>query len=194
MQDMAFAMRFAEENRARIVTACLTSLLSTTIAFPTASFERRIETHHNFASLERHLGKDVIVHRKGAVRTIEQGGSDESYDNSTHSGVTGAAVTIPGSMQTSSYIGMGQPNALALNTCAHGAGRAMGRNATRRANVGVNILEEMKEQGIYLICPPESDVLDEAGRAYKDIESVMQYQHELVTPAVKLRPLGVVKG
>ena len=49
-------------------------------------------------------------------------------------------------------------------------------------------------EGIELVCPPDSDALDEAGRAYKDIENVMRYQADLVEPVVKLTPLGVVKG
>jgi tRNA-splicing ligase RtcB len=60
--------------------------------------------------------------------------------------------------------------------------------------VGVDIKAEMAAEGIELVCPPDSDALDEAGRAYKDIENVMRYQADLVEPVVKLTPLGVVKG
>jgi tRNA-splicing ligase RtcB len=106
----------------------------------------------------------------------------------------GALVTIPGSMQTGSYIGRGKPSVLALDTCSHGAGRKLGRNAVRRANVGVDIQAEMLAQGICLVCPEGADTLDESGRAYKNIEDVMTRQRDLVDPVVKLRPLGVVKG
>jgi len=136
-----------------------------------------IETHHNFAAIEQHMGKPVVVHRKGAVKTTK-----------------GPLVTIPGSMQTGSYIGRGIPSVRALDTCSHGAGRRLGRNQTRRDNVGVDIKAEMAAEGIELVCPPDSDALDEAGRAYKDIENVMRYQADLVEPVVKLAPLGVVKG
>jgi RNA-splicing ligase RtcB len=64
----------------------------------------------------------------------------------------------------------------------------------RRANVGAEIRAEMQADGVILVCPPESDTLDEAGRAYKDIESVMAYQSDLARPVHALRPLGVVKG
>ena len=83
-------------------------------------------------------------------------------------------------------------NRLALDTCSHGAGRKLGRGAVRRANVGVDIRSEMEAEGVILVCPPESDALDEAGRAYKDIESVMAYQSDLARPVHSLRPLGVV--
>ncbi len=122
------------------------------------------------------MSKDVLVHRKGAVKAGE------------------GLVTIPGSMQTGSYIAEGIANRLALNTCSHGAGRKMGRGAVRRSNVGIDIRSEMEAEGVILVCPPESDALDEAGRAYKDIESVMSYQSDLARPVHALRPLGIVKG
>lgn len=178
--DMGFAMRYAEESRARIEAASLGAMRD---ALGTFIVGRRIETHHNFAAIEKHMGREMVVHRKGAVSTAG-----------------GLLVTIPGSMQTGSYIGRGlmagehHGPKLALNTCSHGAGRRLGRNAARRENVGVDIKAEMEAEGIILVCPPESDALDEAGRAYKDIENVMARQSDLVEPVVKLRPLGVVKG
>ena len=174
MTDMQFAMRYAEESRSRIKTQALDALIETFGAFDVLE---TIETHHNFAALEQHMDKPVVVHRKGAVKTTN-----------------GALVTIPGSMQTASYIGRGIPSVRALDTCSHGAGRRLGRNQARRDNVGVDIKAEMAAGGIELVCPPDSDALDEAGRAYKDIENVMRYQADLVEPVVKLTPLGVVKG
>jgi tRNA-splicing ligase RtcB (3'-phosphate/5'-hydroxy nucleic acid ligase) len=171
--DMGFAMRFAEESRKRIRDRALSAIEETFGAF-TVGID--IETHHNFAAREKHMGKDVVVHRKGAVKTGE------------------GLVTIPGSMQTGSYIAEGIANRLALDTCSHGAGRKLGRGAVRRANVGVDIRSEMEAEGVILVCPPESDTLDEAGRAYKDIEGVMAYQSDLARAVHALRPLGVVKG
>jgi tRNA-splicing ligase RtcB len=178
VRDMRYAMRFAEESRARIYESSLQALRD---AFGTLDVTERIETHHNFAAVESHDGQDLLVHRKGAVCTQEATGA-------------GVLVTIPGSMQTGSYIGRGKPSAIALDTCSHGAGRKLGRNAVRKANVGIDIQAEMSAQGICLICPEGADTLDESGRAYKDIEDVMTRQRDLVDPVVKLRPLGVVKG
>ncbi|HEY9071185.1 MAG TPA: RtcB family protein, partial [Candidatus Ozemobacteraceae bacterium] len=36
--------------------------------------------------------------------------------------------------------------------------------------------------------------LSEAPQAYKDIDTVIANQRDLVEPVVKLRPLGVIKG
>jgi tRNA-splicing ligase RtcB len=178
LRDMGYAMRYAEESRARIYESSLQALRDT---FGALEVTERIETHHNFAAVESHGGDDLLVHRKGAVRTTDATG-------------VGVLVTIPGSMQTGSYIGRGKPNAIAMDTCSHGAGRKLGRNAVRKANVGVDIQAEMSAQGICLVCPEGADTLDESGRAYKDIEDVMTRQRDLVDPVVKLRPLGVVKG
>ena len=178
LRDMDYAMRYAEESRARIYEKSLEALRET---FGALDAKEMLETHHNFAAAESRDGRDLIVHRKGAVRTTDATGA-------------GVLVTIPGSMQTGSYIGRGKSSALALDTCSHGAGRKLGRNAVRRANVGVDIQAEMLAQGICLVCPEGADTLDESGRAYKDIEDVMTRQRDLVDAVVKLRPLGVVKG
>ena len=36
--------------------------------------------------------------------------------------------------------------------------------------------------------------LSEAPQAYKDIDAVIEAELDLITPVVKLRPLGVIKG
>lgn len=195
LNEMRYAMRFAEESRKRIENRSIEAMVE---AFGDFVIEQRIETHHNFAAVEKHMGKDLVVHRKGAVKTVEVEASAKPL-------VAGmrAEVTIPGSMQTGSYIGLGKPNVLALNTCSHGAGRRLGRKQAQReraaeeAAFGVpyaSMRDQMALQGIELVTPEGSDVVDEGGFAYKDIENVMRYQADLVEPVVRLTPLGVVKG
>jgi tRNA-splicing ligase RtcB len=178
LSDMSHAMRFAEESRERIFDRTVEALAMTLGPFDVTLV---VQTHHNFAAVETHVGRELIVHRKGAVRTTTPDGGE-------------ALVTIPGSMQTGSYIGSGKPSTLAFDTCAHGAGRKLGRNAVRKAHPGVDIRKEMASEGVVLVCPPDADVLDESKRAYKDIEDVMHRQRDLVAPVTKLRPLGVMKG
>ena len=73
-----------------------------------------IENHHNFAWKERHGGRDVIVHRKGA----------------TPAGV-GVLGVIPGSMATPGFVVRGKGGAQSLDSASHGAGRTMSRTAAR---------------------------------------------------------------
>lgn len=143
-----------------------------------ASFEVLADVHHNFAAYENHYGQNGIVHRKGSVRARE-----------------GETVLIPGSMGTGSYIGVGTGNPESFQSCQHGAGRAIGRNEMRRQMTSAELNTEMESLGVKLVSNAKGEaVVEEAPRAYKDIESVMQNSADLVTPTVKLYPLGVVKG
>ncbi|MCP4509013.1 MAG: RtcB family protein, partial [Fuerstiella sp.] len=69
-----------------------------------------VENHHNFAWEERHCGKDLIVHRKGATPAQK--------------GVLGV---IPGSMADPAFVVRGKGNTDSLTSAAHGAGRIMSR-------------------------------------------------------------------
>ncbi|MEK7775497.1 MAG: RtcB family protein, partial [Candidatus Zixiibacteriota bacterium] len=171
IEDMTFAMEFARQNRfvmmevIKDVIAC---------AIPGASFAPVINIHHNYASREEHYGKAVWVHRKGATRVKTD--------------ITGI---IPGSMAESSYIVHGTDNAESFNSCSHGAGRKMSRRAAKES---IN-LEKLRSQmqGIYSESLSRS-VLDEAPDAYKDIESVMANQKDLVTIDTRLRPILNMKA
>ncbi len=138
------------------------------------TFEKPINIAHNYARLENHFGRNVMVHRKGATsaRMDEIG-------------------IIPGSQGTASYIVRGLGNEQSFMSCSHGAGRKMGRKqATRELD-----LEEQKAlmKGIIHGIRTAKD-LDEAPGAYKDIDVVMKNQKDLVKIITKLRPIAVVKG
>ena len=143
-----------------------------------------INIHHNYASLENHFGKNVWVHRKGATLA-----SDKTIG------------IIPGSMGSFSYIVKGLGEANSLMSCSHGAGRRMGRNAF---NKEYNTPEKMKEiedkmAGVTHTkfgkatsrSGKDLGILDlsEAPQAYKDIDSVISNECDLVKPLFKLRPL-----
>jgi len=126
--------------------------------------------------MENHFGENVMVHRKGATLA----------DKNT-------IGIIPGSQGTKSYIVKGKGNAESFNSCSHGAGRKMGRNEAEKT---LNLEEEIKkldDQGILHAIRGVKD-LDEATGAYKDIDTVMENQKDLVEILVELTPLGVIKG
>src|SRR6266403_4626413 len=75
-----------------------------------------LENHHNFAWKERHFGRDVVVHRKGATPAGQ--------------GVHGI---IPGSMASPGFVVRGKGNPESLNSAAHGAGRVMSRTKARQS-------------------------------------------------------------
>ena len=171
---MAFALRFAEVNRTRMLDVVEAAFERHTAI---GRFDRVVDVHHNYAAWETHGGMTGIVHRKGAVRARD-----------------GETVLIPGSMGTASYVGEGLGNAESFHTCQHGAGRAMSRTAARKAKTATAVYAEMEALGVVLRSSEPEDVGEEAAFAYKDIESVMAASASLVRATKRLTPLGVVKG
>jgi tRNA-splicing ligase RtcB len=169
---MNWCLAFARENR-RLMAEDVQKAIAR--RFPDVKPEEAIDVHHNYAAVEEHFGELVVVHRKGAVRAE-------------------GTVIVPGSMGTASYIATGKENPEAFESCAHGAGRAMGRRAAERALPTEHVLEELEQRGVVLLAAKRRDVAQEAPEAYKDIEDVMRWQSDLVAPDVRLIPIGVVKG
>lgn len=126
-----------------------------------------IENHHNFAWKENHGGREVIVHRKGA----------------TPAGV-GVLGIIPGSMGTAGYVIRGKGNIESLLSASHGAGRRMSRTAAKERFTWSDAKKFLAERNVVLI----SAGLDEIPMAYKDIETVMAAQADLVEPVARFDP------
>ncbi len=173
-EAMSWAMRWAELNRRTMMDRAEAAFRRHTSVH---RFERLGDVHHNYAARETHAGVHGIVHRKGAV----------------HAG-TGETVFIPGSMGTSSYVGLGMGNPASFETCQHGAGRALGRNEAKRRKSSAEVFAEMATLGVELLSGEPRTVAEEAPFAYQDIDGVMEASADLVRPIVRLRPLGVVKG
>ncbi len=179
--DMLFALRYAKENRRRMMTAMMETVAE---LVPEADFLRTIDIHHNYAALEEHFGRKVYVHRKGATSAKP----DE-------------IGVIPGSMGTASYIVRGLGNPDSFMSCSHGAGRRMSRAAASttltveecdRAMDGIVCERWHKYRGY---CQAKGQpYLSEAPQAYKDIEDVIASERDLVEPLVRLVPLASLKG
>lgn len=126
-----------------------------------------VENHHNFAWKEVHHGRELIVHRKGATPAGE--------------GVLGV---IPGSMASPAYVVRGKGNPESLNSASHGAGRRMSRTQAKSLFSFRAVQRELAEKGIRII----SAGADEVPSVYKDIESVMAEQRDLVQPIARFDP------
>ncbi len=126
-----------------------------------------IENHHNFAWKEKHFGQDVIVHRKGATPAGK-----------------GALGIIPGSMATPGYVVRGKGIPESMNSAAHGAGRRMSRTMTKSTYTWHDGKKFLAEHDVVLI----SAGLDEVPMGYKDIESVMTAQSDLVEIVARFDP------
>ncbi len=171
--EMNYCVDFALCNR-RLMMERIEQVLAD--ALPGIEFEPMINIAHNYAAWENHFGKNVIVHRKGATMVRE--------------GVTGI---IPGSQGTASYIVDGLGNPESFCSCSHGSGRVMSRN---KAKENLDLEAEIKrldDQGIIHGITTVED-LDEAAGAYKDIETVINNELDLVSIKTRLLPVAVVKG
>ena len=131
---------------------------------------------HNYATMENHFGKNVLVHRKGATPARE-----------------GMRGVVPGSMGANSYITVGKGNPDSFMSCSHGAGRTMSRTKAKKTFTREDMVKALHDIGSYGFGATES-LLDETPQAYKDIDVVMEKQQDLVEITHRLRPLFTVKG
>ncbi|MDO4510209.1 MAG: RtcB family protein [Bacteroidales bacterium] len=171
--EMNYCVEFALCNR-KLMMERIEDVLAS--ALQGIKFEPMINIAHNYAAIEHHFGKDVIVHRKGATLARK--------------GTTGI---IPGSQGTASYIveGLGNPDSFC--SCSHGAGRTLSRKAAVRT---LNMAEEvarLEAKGIVHAIRCQND-MEEASGAYKDIEQVIANQLDLVKIKTRLLPIAVIKG
>jgi tRNA-splicing ligase RtcB len=153
---------------------------------------------HNIAKREMHdLGEgevEAYVHRKGATRAFPPGHPEipETYQD------IGQPVLIPGSMGTCSYVLTGREGSMekSFGSCCHGAGRVMSRTQATKDYTADGVRDELAAQDIYIKSASRKGITEEAPGAYKDVDEVIKVvaDADLAQPAVKLRPLGVVKG
>jgi tRNA-splicing ligase RtcB len=175
IHDLHWAQAYARCNRDRMMRLALAqveALVGRALAFDD---DRYINNHHNYASLEEHDGRELWITRKGAI-----------------SARTGQLGVIPGSMGTGSYVVRGLGNPLAYHSAAHGAGRAMSRTKARKAFTEQDLQQAMR--GRTWQRKAAKRLIDEIPGAYKDLDRVMAYQHDLVEVVSHLRTLVNYKG
>jgi tRNA-splicing ligase RtcB (3'-phosphate/5'-hydroxy nucleic acid ligase) len=176
LNDVRWARRYADTSRKEIARAAgdlLGRLLGA--AGCTCSWETLITTDHNHVSQECHFGRQLCVHRKGAM-----------------SAQPGESGVLPGSMGTLSFHVEGRGNQDALCSSAHGAGRKLSRTAARAGITEQQFRRQM--EGVWYETRLAAQLRDEAPSAYKDIRAVLRAQRDLVKVTRTLRPLLNYKG
>ena len=171
--EMRFCIDFAFCNR-RLMMQRIEEVIAN--ALPGIEFEPMINIAHNYAAFEHHYGEDVIVHRKGATLA--------------RAGVVGI---IPGSQGTASYIVEGLGNPESFCSCSHGAGRVMSRTAAIKTLDMAAEVAQLEAKGIVHAIRCQDD-MQEASGAYKDIETVIKNELDLVKIKTRLLPIAVIKG
>jgi len=173
LHDASCARRFASASRramAEEVGQVLARRLGAHVCWETV-----ITTDHNHVSLEHHGGRDLWVHRKGAM-----------------SARLGESGVLPGSMGTLSFHVEGRGHEEALCSSAHGAGRALSRTAARGKVTEREFRRQM--EGVWYDTRLTGRLRDEAPAAYKDIRAILRAQKELVKVTRTLRPALNYKG
>ena len=127
----------------------------------------KIDNHHNFAWKQEVNGEECIVHRKGATPAKK-----------------GELGVIPGSMTAPGFVVRGLGNTDSLQSASHGAGRVLSRRQCKTTLTQSAIKKELQKHDVSLI----GGGIDEAPMAYKNIETVMKNQQELVEIIGKFKP------
>lgn len=167
---LEWAQKFAFINRQIMLGRTLGAINS---VISGVKVEQEINTHHNYASIEKHFGETVILTRKGAI--------DASKDK---------LGIIPGSMGTKSYIVKGLGNRMSFNSCSHGAGRAMSRTQAKK----MFSIEDHAKATEGVECRKDVDVVDETPAAYKSIDAVIEAERDLVEPVTIVKQILCCKG
>ena len=173
--DLQWAQAYASGNRQRMMRVALDALADVTGRVGGDLAVATINNHHNYARLERHDGKDLWISRKGAISARE-----------------GELGVIPGSMGTGSFVVQGLGNPDAYCSAAHGAGRAMSRRQARKT-FGVDDMERAMEGRTWLR-RAAAQLIDEIPGAYKDLDTVMADQTDLVEVVHRLDTVVNYKG
>jgi tRNA-splicing ligase RtcB len=171
VEAVGWAQDYARANRAEMMDLVLDAMRRHLPAFGVTG--SAVNCHHNYVERETHYGESVWLTRKGAISARE-----------------GELGIIPGSMGARSYIVRGKGSAESFHSCAHGAGRRMGRNAAKKHFTVENLVEQTKG----VVCRKDEGVLDEIPGAYKDIDAVMANQTDLVEVVHTLKQVLCVKG
>ncbi len=168
---VTWAQEYAMQNRESMIDLVLAALGRHLPEFDVTS--EVVNCHHNYVAVEHHFGANVWVTRKGAIRARE-----------------GDLGIIPGSMGARSYIVKGKGNPDSFTSCAHGAGRRMSRTAAEKQFSEADLAKQT--EGV--ICRKDKGVVDEIPGAYKDIDTVMANQADLVDIMHRLKQVVCVKG
>ena len=179
---MVAASNFARANR-QVITGLVRRAFARVLGRCEEAFglELVYDVCHNIAKVERHAGRDLLVHRKGATRSFP-----------------GQPVLIPGDMQRASWALRGLETSLerSFGSTCHGAGRVLGRNEAKR-RIDVNDLRrQLDDAGVLVKAGKPSRLVEEAPQAYTDVSEVVAACEGagLSARVARLRPLAVLKG
>jgi len=196
---MCASANFAWANR-QMITHWVREAFSRVFAQSPESLGMELiyDVAHNIGKIEEYQvdgqTQRLVVHRKGATRAFPAGHPEvpDKYR------AVGQPVLVPGDMGRYSFVAVGTEQAMRISfgsTC-HGAGRLMGRKQAVRTLAGVDVAQQLRQQGILVRAQDRGLLAEEAPVAYKDVADVVGICQAagLSRRVARTRPLGVVKG
>ena len=169
-RDLFWAQEYARST-AQVMLRLLTDVMRE--FWPRVTFAEPISCHHNYVAEEVHFGDELLVTRKGAIRA---GRGEHGH----HPGLDGDAVVHRARAR--------QPES--FESASHGAGRRMSRGQARKRFT----VRDLTDQTAGVECRKDRGVIDEAPKAYKNIDAVMKQQQDLVEIVAELKQIVCVKG
>lgn len=188
LDDMALGANFATVNHLLINALVLEAFQQ---VVPGVRGRLVYFISHNIARQEVVNNKQCWVHRKGATRAFPAG---HFALKGTPFAATGHPILLPGNPQAGSVVMVADAGAeKSCYSVNHGAGRAMGRQAAKRALNQQTVDAELEAHDILTNC--RQYPVDEAPAAYKDFAEVLRSveQAGLASPVARLKARFVLK-
>lgn len=184
LKDMEWCQSYAFHNRQMMMEIMVDEVLQVKQkAQP--NFSSAVNIHHNYCACEEcsFLNPETNLVEKRRLWISRKGAT---------SAKKGEIGVIPGSMGVGSFITIGKGSSKSWNSCSHGAGRKLSRNQAFLQISQEEFVEFMSDLSI--VCDTNPKVRDEAPQAYKDLNLVMQSQHDLAQIKHRLLPMLNIKG
>jgi len=144
---------------------------------------------HVFINRENHFGKDLWVHRNGAVQA-----NGPARMNHPLFSQTGEPVCIPSSMSTPAYIAVGtDENESSFFSTGHGTGRRKDPEKDIPEDKE-DLFKKMQKKQVKLFNAKSSGVLLQDSAYYKDIEEVIagMEDNKMIKVVAKMEPVAVL--
>lgn len=188
LDDMALGANFATVNHLLINALVLEAFQA---VLPGIRGQLVYFISHNIARQEVVNNKLCWVHRKGATRAFPAG---HFALKRTPFATTGHPILLPGNPQAGSVVMVADAGAeKSCYSVNHGAGRAMGRQAAKRALNQQTVDAELEAHDILTNC--RQYPVDEAPAAYKDFTEVLRSVEKagLASSVARLKARFVLK-
>lgn len=173
MASQQWCVAYARQNRLSLLEAAAGAIAR--IVAVRGEWNDVIDVPHNFVRRERHDGRNLIVHRKGAAPASD-----------------GQMGVIPGSAGTFSVHVEGRGEARSMASSSHGAGRVYSRRDAKDQISTRDLANQMR--GVTFNRELIGSLRSEAPSAYRDLRDVLHAQTELVRVVRTLRPLVSFKA